>query len=252
MIFRNPKLIFVFILTLFLISCRSSRPVIDANYSSSTVPADSIVSLLPNYQDDIFSAKGKGRTIVSEPGNSDRLTIDFEADTSLSLFTIKNRIGIEGARMLVDRDSITFYNKIDKIAQKLSVNDGKLTSLNELASVNLLNVLNFKLTPNQVKEVFASETHYLLVLSNGGTAQIDINERVITKVTQDAKSRSPYSSIEYESYGKIDSYTLPRKITILSADGTSKVVFQVRSLDINPRSVNLDIDIPDGIIIERL
>ena len=250
--FRNPSFTFLFLLALLLVSCRSSRPFVDANYSPSTIPPDSIVLHLPNYEDEIFSAKGKGRAIVSEPGNSDRLTIEFETDTSLSLLTIKNRIGIEGGKMLVDEDSITIYSKIDKLAQKMSVDDGQLTSLNELASVNLLNVLNFKILPNQVAKVFASETHYMLVLTNGGTAQVDIKEQVITRITQPQESDSPYSSIEYESYGKIDGYTLPRKITILSADGASKVLFQIRSLDINPRSVNLSIDIPKEIIVQRL
>ncbi len=250
--FRNSTLTSLFILSLFFISCRSSQPFVDANYNPSAIPADSVVHLLPNYEGEILSAKGKGRAIVSEPGNSDRLTIDFETDTSLSLLTIKNRIGIEGGKMLVDEDSITIYSKVDKLAQRMSVNDGKLTSLNELASVNLLNVLNFKIQPEQVTKVFASETHYMLILTNGGTAQVDLKEQVITKITQPQTSDSPYSSIEYESYGKIDGYTLPRKITILSADGASKVLFQIRSLDINPRSVNLSIDIPKDIIVQRL
>ncbi len=216
------------------------------------VPLSEIIDRIPNYSGSLVSAKGKGRALVSEPGKNDRITIDFETDTLLSLLTFKNRIGITGGSMLVDKDSILIYNKIDKYAQKVSVSDGRMTNLNELASVNLLDLMNFKIEIGDVEKILQSDTEYILGFYNKGIARINKKTGTISFVEQARSSGLPYSVLAYESYGKIKGYILPRKITILSADRSSQVVFQVRSLEVNPDKLNLIIDIPDDIKVERL
>ncbi len=247
----TPILCFCLIFT----ACKSIAPVANtdvSNYSLSEKTVEEILDQLPDYTNQITSITGKGRAIVSEPGNSERVTIDFSADTSLSLLTVKNRIGIEGGAMLVDQDSILIYYKLDKIAQKVSITDGRLTSLNELASINLIDLLHFHLEEEAVVEVYESEETFLLRLTTDGGATVDKAEHLIREVRQPYGTGLPYSKLTYENYGELNGYTLPRKITILSADGNSKVVFQIRSLQINPENVDLQLDIPANIIIDRL
>ena len=243
------------ILAIFLlvVSCTSTKKIsTDEELYEVMIPLSEIIDRIPNYAGELVSAKGKGRALVSEPGNSDRITIDFETDTVLSLLTIKNRIGITGGSMLVDADSILIYNKIDKYAQKVSVQDGRMTNLNELASVNLLDLLNFKIEIEDVEKILQSDTEYILGFYNKGIARINKKSGTVSYVEQARSSGLPYSALTYESYGEIDGYTLPRKITILSADRNSQVVFQIRTLEVNPSKVDLTIDIPDEIVIERL
>lgn len=84
-------------IVLLLISCTSSKKLTnDEELYPVSIPLNQIIDRIPNYSGDLVSAKGKGRALVSEPGNSDRITIDFETDTVLSLLTFKNRIGITG------------------------------------------------------------------------------------------------------------------------------------------------------------
>ena len=101
-------------------------------------------------------------------------------------------------------------------------------------------------------EVYESEDTYLLRLTTDGGATIDKAEHLIREVRQPYGAGLPYSKLTYENYGELNGYTLPRKITILSADGNSKVVFQIRSLQLNPKTVDLRLDIPSNIIIDRL
>lgn len=239
-----------------IVACRSTKPIID----TKILPVDKedyeqIIGQLPDYSNSLHAVAGNGRAIVSEPGNSDRVTIEFETDSLLSLLTIKNRIGIIGGRMLVDQDSILIYSKIDKTAQKVSIRDGRLTTLNELASVNLLDLLNFKIDISQVAEIqkhLDSEEATVIIFKNNGHARISEKTGLVDYVEQPQSSGLPYSAIKYENYGKIDGYILPRKITILSADETSKVIFQIRSLDVNPNSLNLTLDVPNDIPIQRI
>ena len=236
-----------------IISCTSSKKLTtDEELYRVTIPLSEVIDKIPNYSGDLNSVKGKGRAIVSEPGNSDRITIDFETDTSLSLLTFKNRIGITGGSMLVDADSILIYNKIDKYAEKVSIQNGRMTNLNELASVNLLDLMNFKIEAEDVERILQSDTEYVLGFHNKGIARINKKDGTVRYVEQSRVSGLPYSSLTYESYGTINGYTLPRKITILSADRNSQVVFQIRSLEVNPENLDLEIDIPNDIVIERL
>ena len=238
---------------LLVVSCTSTKKIsTDENLYEVMIPLSEIIDRIPNYADELVSAKGKGRALVSEPGSSDRITIDFETDTVLSLLTFKNRIGITGGSMLVDADSILIYNKIDKYAHGVSVQDGRMTNLNELASVNLLDLMNFKIKMDDVEKILQSDTEYILGFYNKGIARINKKTGTVSYVEQARSSGLPYSALTYESYGEIDGYTLPRKITILSADRNSQVVFQVRTLEVNPSKIDLTLDIPDEIVIERL
>ncbi len=237
-----------------LYSCKTTRSISTEKEQLYRVqiPLSEVIKKIPNYSGSLLSAKGKGRAIVSEPGNSDRITVDFETDTALSLLTFKNRIGINGGGMLVDADSILIYNRIDKYAQKVSVNNGRMTSLNELASVNLLDLMNFKIKASDIEHILQSDKEYVLGFYNKGIARINKKDGTVSFVEQVRSSGLPYSSINYEGYGTINGYTLPRKITIFSTDRESKVVFQVRSLKVNPSKLDLTLNIPEDIPIERI
>lgn len=253
---RFIPLPYFFFIPFLLFACRSTKPISD----SIVLPVSedeysSILNSLPDYSNSLNSASGKGRAIVSETGNSDRVTIEFETDSVLSLLTIKNRIGIIGGILLADQDSILIYNKVDKIAQKISLSDGRRTSLNELASINLLDLLNYKIEADQVARMerhSGQDIDTFVILKTGGYARISEKEGVVEYVEQPRYTGLPYSAIRYENYGNIDGFTLPRKITILSADEASKVVFQIRSLTVNPTSLQLSVQIPGDIPIERI
>lgn len=205
------------------------------------------------YSDDELRAmEGRGRAIISEPGNSDRITIDFKTNREKSLLTIRNRIGIKGGKMLVDQDSILIYDRLEKHARKISIYDGRITSLNELASVNFLDLINFRIETAEVTDVQEDQNSYKLRLTNGAEAYIDKESSRIWQVLQKRDSPLPYSKIFYEGYGELQGYIFPRKITIFSSDGESKVAFLVQSLDVNPSKLDLTIDIPEHIVIERL
>ena len=117
---------------------------------------------------------------------------------------------------------------------------------------NLLDLMNFKIEAKDVERILQSDTEYVLGFYNKGIARINKKNGTVSYVEQARSSGLPYSSLQYESYGIIDGYKLPRKITILSADRNSQVVFQIRTLEINPSKLSLGIDIPNDIIIERL
>jgi hypothetical protein len=250
---KNPKAALIAAL-IFLSACSTTREVTEINterYPSPDNPTE-IAARIPDYQQQLMTVKGKGRALVSEEGQSDRFTLEFEANKELSLITVKNRIGIVGGEFLVDADSILIYNKIDKIAQKVSVFDGRMTSLNELASVNVINLLNYTVSEGEIESVLENKDHYFLQLFDDTEIRVSKKSGLIESVQKPLNDGAPYSRIDYEGYGEIEGFTLPRKISIFSRDGSSRVAFLIRSLELNPDHVNLELKIPESVRIERL
>lgn len=197
------------------------------------------------------SLSGRGRALISEPGNSDRVTIDFNTTRQKSLLTIRNRIGIKGGQILVDEDSVLIYDQIENFARQVSVYDAGVSNLNELASVNILDLMNYTFSSDQVLSITENERFYRLLLDDGATVMISRKDGTIQQVYHNPDHPMPYSKILYEGYGEIEGYTFPRKITIFSSDERSRVAFLVQSLKINPGNLKLSIDIPDNVRVIR-
>jgi len=231
------------------VSCTSTRvlELDDTTYRRSSVSADSILAGMPDYRHSLDALSGKGRAIVSEPGNTERVTVLFSSNRSRSLVTIRNGLGIEGGKLLAHGDSLLIYNKVDNEARRLSVTRDRLTSVNNLASLNIVKMMNFTVNKNEVETVYESESSFILSLNRGGRVFVDKNSLTVLQVDQPRGTMTPYSRIIYEAYGKIEGYTIPRRVTIFSADAQSKVALLIQSLDINPEDLVLDIELPEDV-----
>ncbi|MGM0546326.1 MAG: DUF4292 domain-containing protein [Bacteroidota bacterium] len=221
----------------------------EGDFRPSSAEISEILNQLPDYSSELTTATGKGRAIVSEPENTERVTILFSSNRQKSLVTIRNGIGIEGGQLLTDGDSLLIYNKVDKYARKVPVESGKLDRINRLASLNILDMMNYSVSEEQVQHLLESESSYQLQLQGGGRIFIDKDNFTIRKIEQPRSSNLPYSIIEYDSYAQIEGFTLPRRISIFGSEGESKVALQITSLDLNTELDSLTITIPDDIDI---
>lgn len=245
---------FLMILLLAVVStCATPEPVaeVSGKFSASDTPADSIAARIPDYSSSLITAKGKGKAFISEPGSSDRATLYFESNRQKSLITAKSGIGIEAGKLLTDGDTLIVYNKIDDYAQIISIKNNNLHSINNLASVNLLDILNIPVRADQITDVLENENAYRLRLSSGGEVFINKKNALVRQIDQPASTGLPYSRILYDGYEKINGLMLPRKITIFSADQSAKIDLLIQSLEVNPKLGELNIELPDDIKIYR-
>ncbi len=236
-----------------MISCSSSRELIESeNLEEADISAGELLESVPNYRESLQTITGNGRAFVSEPGNSERVSLQFLSNREESLIKVRTSVGIEGGQIYVDSDSLLIYNRVDKVAEKVPLRQGKLSSVGSIASVNLLDLFNFTMMESDIDQLFESEDHYVAVLKNGARVQISKSPRRVRQVVQAADNpRVPYSRIEYEGYAEIENFYLPRRITIFSADGESRATLLVRQLNVNETLPDLGIDIPDDIPIYR-
>lgn len=236
-------------LCLVMFSCSSTQKLIEDNFRPSEANLSQTINQLPNYTDDLQSVEGKGRAIVSEPGNTERVTIQFASNQQKSLVTIRNGLGIEGGQLLTDGDTLLIYNKVDKYARKVPVQGANLDRINRLASLNILDMLNYTVKQEDVEQFLENETLYQLQLKNGAKAYINKNSHTVRQIIQPSSTSLPYSKIEYEAYTSMKGFTLPRRISIFGPEGKSKIALQLTALELNPTLDTLIIELPDDIPI---
>ncbi len=234
-------------LSLLLAACSTSEKVVRGDFGPSSTDPETIINSIPDYSADLQSIKGKGRAIVSEPGNNERVTILFSSNKDKSLVTVRNGIGIEGGQLLTDGDTLLVYNKIDEFARKISIRDGKLDRINRLASLNILDMINYSVSPKEVETVLENEKLYLLRLSSGTEVYVERESGLIQQIDQPKNSELPYSRITYDAYTSTEGFTLPRRISIFGSERKSKVALQLTGLELNPALDSLTINLPDDI-----
>lgn len=216
------------------------------------ISAEELVGLIPDYNDELMTIRGSGRAIVSEPGNSDRVTLRFQANRNEGLIHVRNSAGIEGGQIYVDRDSLMIYNRIDKIAEKVPLHHGNMSSVGSLASVNMVELFNFTFTSSEVDRIYDDTDQFVVLLNDRSLIRVMKRNGFIVNVVHANNNRSaPYSRIEYDGYALLGSYHLPRRITIYSSDGNSRAALLVQRLETNIELPELGIILPDDVPLNR-
>lgn len=242
------------ILALFLLSACSTTEIFTGmeNLEFADITAEELTALTPDYNDELHTISGSGRAIVSEPGNSDRVTIRFQANREEGLINVRNSAGIEGGQIYVDNDSLTIYNRIDKIAEKVSLQQGNLSSVGSLASVNLIELFNYTIDPSEIDRIYDDGDQFVVLLNNQALIRVIKSSGFIHNVVHaNEKHSAPYSKIEYDGYALINTFYLPRRITIYSVDENSRAALLVQQLELNVELPELGIDLPDDVILQR-
>ena len=245
--------VFLIVIACFAYGCAGPRAALEyENLVPAVITADSLVAMMPDYSEKLQTMTGTGRALVSEPDNSNRVTVDFQSNRYRSLLTIRTSIGVEGGQILIEPDSLLIYNKVDDIARKVSPAQSTLSSVGSIASLNMLDLFNFRIEADQIEQIFDNDDTYLALLRNQMAVEVEKRSGFVVRVDRSQSPPPiPYQLIEYDGYAEIDRFQLPRKITIFSGDGRSRATFLVQQLHVNGKLPPLEIDIPDDIPIYR-
>lgn len=220
---------------------------------TAEISAEELTAMIPDYRYDLQTISGSGRAIVIEPGSSERVTLQFQSNRQQSLITVRNSMGIEGGQIFVDTDSLLIYNRIDKIAEKVPLHEGRLSSIGSLASINILDLVNYTINSSDIIEIFEDKNHYIVILNNKTRVTVNKTDGLIKEVVHAIDYYdAPYSRIEYEGYARISGFMLPRRVTIYSRDQASRATLLVQRLEVNIELPELMINIPDDIPIYRI
>lgn len=240
----------------FLQACRGSRSVVDSisgeTFHKSSIPVDSLEKHLPNYQKDLLSASGKGKVIIDQPGSHERGTLIFDANRDKALIRYKNGLGIEGGRMLIDGDSVLVYDRINKTARKMTLQDYSYLYLNGVMPMNPITLLAPDLSKKKIRGLYENPHYYYILFKDGTRAYLDHNDWSIRKIVYPFNQSDAITNFMYDAYAHINGLHLPRKIQMTSHNGQSSLFLMIQSLEINPKHLDLNLDLPKSITIQRL
>jgi hypothetical protein len=248
------KLLYLSVFLIFIVSCSTQREIAGMeDLAQADISVEELMDMIPDYRNELTTISGSGRALVSEPGNSERVTIQFQSNRRESLILVRNNVGIEGGQIYVDSDSLLIYNRLDRKAEKIPLREGRLSSVGSIASINILDLVNYTLNSTDIYEIFEDRNYYTVILQNRSRITVNKTDGLIYEVVHTTDYfDAPYSKIEYAGYARINGFLLPRRITIYSRDETSKATLLVQRLEVNMELPELSISIPDDIPILRI
>ena len=200
----------------------------------------------------LSAVSGQAAVQVSEPGNTERLTVRFQSDRARSLLLLRNNLGIEGGRIYSGPDSVIIYNRLEQEAHKMSHDDAAWFYLNGVTALNLIQILYPVTGPEHISRILENDRFFLVEERNGDRHFIDRERMVIIQTERQVHQPDAYNTFLFENHAEIEGFHLPRRIRILSSDRKSSIFLVIRALDVNPSELNFDPGIPDDIELIRL
>jgi hypothetical protein len=240
-------------IALVLASCAPRPVTIDVpnGFEPSSVHPRELLQMMIGPEAPATTLSGRGRVQLSIPGNTERSTIQFASDREQSLLVFRNSLGIEAGRLLVEPDSITFYNRIDQYVQRLSVNDKDLILENGFYAVNLLSVLAPDLRTREPRHAYESTDSWRIVFDDRTAMTFSKAGHRLTSIDFYASSPVAFTTYLFANHFDAGGYQMPRNVQILSQDKKSSIFLTILSMEMNPATIDLDPQIPAGIRVIR-
>jgi len=198
-----------------------------------------------------YHIKGKLRLFLSDEGVSERATADFRANSEQTLLKLKNSLGIEGLIILIDKDSVLEYNKIDKTAIKMDRKVWqRLSGVGNLPA-SLVHLIQPESFFEEPLEWFSSDQQ-IKISSEFGTVRgfIPINESFISQI-ESSNSEFPVKSIEFNDYTRFQNRFIPKRITIFGKIEPRKISLQLADIRQDSDTSSIYYSLPKSITLQR-
>ncbi len=233
-------------------ACSSPKNIVlNGEFIPSNRNAADVLAGLRGLETPIEGVSGRARAQYSGPGNSERTGVIFSSDRDRTLMIFRNNLGIEGASLLVEPDSVTFYNRIDQSAQKVSNNDHNTLLENGFYAVNLLNILNPNMLNRVPRRAFESEKAWQITFDDQISMIFDKATGDLLQYDLYILNNFAFSTYLFGNYMEVAGYRLPRNIQITTKDKRSNIYLSVQSIEVNPALLDMTLNIPSHVRIER-
>lgn len=246
------RLVLVVLVAVILAACSSPNKLnIEGDFQASSRNGTEILAELNRPQVLIQGLSGRARAQYSGPGSSERSTVIFESDRVKTLMTFRNNLGIEGGKLYIDADSVTWYNRIDQVAQRVSIHHTDVLTDQGLYAVNLLKLLNPDFQSVRPRRVYENETSWRIDFDDRNTYVFDKNAGDIVQMEQFTLNNFAFSTYLFGNFADVNGYRLPRDIQITTKDRRSNIFLSVGSYEVNPARLDFNLDLPSHVRIDR-
>jgi hypothetical protein len=234
------------------LACKTPNKLnIEGGFTASSRNGNDILAEMNRPQIMINGLSGRARAQYSGPGSSERSAVIFESDRVRTLMTFRNNLGIEGGKLYIDADSVTWYNRIDQVAQRVSVTNTEVLTEQGLYAVNLLSLLNPDFDFRRPRRVYENETSWRIDFDDQNTFVFDKNTGDIVQMEQFTLNNFTFSTYLFGNFADVSGYRLPRNIQITTKDRRSNIYLTIGSYEVNPARLDFNLDLPSHVRIDR-
>jgi len=239
------------LLVVFLYSCSPKKLALEGDFVQSSRNASEVLDQIRKPEIPVQRITGRARAQFSGPGSSERSAVTFASDRERTLLIFRNSLGIEGGRLLVEPDSVTLYNRIDQTAQRVSSENHDVMFDNGFYAVNMLNILSPDLQKRVPRRIYENDTswritfddHVIMVFSKETGDLLQFEYRIMNNFA--------FSTYMFANFMEVSGYRFPRNIQITTNDRRSNIYLVMQSYEVNPPIVDLTLDIPGHVRIDR-
>ncbi len=251
---RTAHFIVPLLIMVALSSCAPPEPIMleTGTFEPSEMDKELFYDRYAETRQNLHSLNGRASVQVSEPGNTERLTVTFRSDRSESLLLIRNNLGMEGGRIYSNPDSVIIYNRLENQVHKMSHDDAAWFYLNGITALNLIRILHPITDPDDITALHENDEFFLVETANGERHYVERAHYRLMRSEREVFQPEAYSTFLFDNHAEINGLQMPGRIQILSSDEKSNIFFVIRSLDVNPATLDFDPEIPDDLDIRRL
>jgi len=235
----------------FAYSCAPKSIALEGDFVQSSRNASEVLDQIRKPVIPLESITGRARAQYSGPGSSERSGVVFSSDRERTLLIFRNSLGIEGGRLLVEPDSVTLYNRIDQVAQKVSPDNHDVMFENGFYAVNMLNILSPDLQKRVPRRIYENDEAWRITFDDHVSMVFNKDSGDLMQFEFRILSNFAFSTYLFANYIEVDGYRLPRNIQITTNDRRSNIYLIVQSYEVNPPLVDLSLDIPGHVRIDR-
>lgn len=227
------------VVALLLVSCAPKAIVLnEGSFDLSRKSGPDVLSSLFPASSFAEGMKGTARIQASSPEFTERGAMDFATDRRRSFATLRNTLGIEGYRILIEPDSVTVFNRIDRVAQRFATEDA-------LFSFPLLEILNPDFRTKPIARLYENEQFWYFRFADGSGAVVTKSSGVLKRY--DAIG----ATFLYEDVRPVQGVPLARRIQWLSADKKSNIFLNIQVAELQSVPMEFDLVLPPGTRIHR-
>lgn len=247
--------VFLFVALVFtLASCRPVYVLVDDTDTEFSLSSERITDILPQLQNQARPSvlEGRARVQLSTPQERERVIVTFTADKYQTVLRIRNNLGIEGGRMLIDQDSVLIYDRIESSAWKVSREEGDMFFIQDISAINIMDILYPDFSEGFRTRIHESEHSYLLRSQSGKQYIIRKENYQLQKVIFPDDQFLTWTEFIFSDFQDHDMFQYPSRVQILSSDRKSNIFMLIQNIDFEPSNPDFSLGIPDHISVERL
>jgi hypothetical protein len=242
----------LFLLTVaFLYSCAPKSLTLEGDFVQSSRNASEVLDQIRMPEIAVQSITGRARAQYSGPGSSERSAVSFASDRDRTLLIFRNSLGIEGGRLLVEPDSVTLYNRIEQTAQRVSSDNHDVMFDNGFYAVNMLSILSPDLKNRVPRRIYENDSAWRITFDDHVSMNFSKETGDLLQFEYRILNNFAFSTYLFANFMEVSGYRFPRNIQITTNDRRSNIYLVIQSYEVNPPILELSLNIPGHVRIDR-